>query len=228
MVLVPCWIIQGYNQHHNKEIVSLSGVEITSVSFSHPPIKMWIVWPGHPPLLHIIFCIWMTGNSQLLTETSLSLLGVQAIMPLHTNYNFLFVIAASFRQTWFAEDIRMNHYPWCNGSPELSRGNWAKIREERVLRKTKRITLLDDVRTPAVCCLHFPIFIHLPKASNDFYEVVYILIRLAGNNNLMLLDLMLMTLKSNAALTIAFVIHVLTHSLTLQSSHLSFICSLTH
>lgn len=95
--------------------------------------------------------------------------------------------------------------------PELSRGNWAKIREERVLRKTKRITLLDDVRTPAVCCLHFPIFIHLPKASNDFYEAVHILIKLAVNNNLILLDLMLMTLKSNAALTIAFVIHVLTH-----------------
>lgn len=39
------------------------------------------------------------GNSQLLKYTSFLWVGLQVIISFHTNYNFLFVISASFRQT---------------------------------------------------------------------------------------------------------------------------------
>lgn len=175
--LVPCWIIQGCNQLPNKELVTLSVTESTSVCSLSPPIKMWIVWTEHASPLHSTFCIWMTGNSQLLTETSLSLLGLQATIPLNTNYYVLFVIFASFRQTRFTEDIRMNHYPdaW---ERELSQDQrWAHIKE----RKEDYTSRWGE--NPAVRCLHFHIVIHLSEPSKDFYEGVRRLIRIAVNNN---------------------------------------------
>lgn len=128
-------IIQECNQLCNEEIAGCLGMEGTSVAFSHPQLKRE---EGTNPSLCAFSALGRERqNSQLLAHTPLLLLGLQAIISLHTNYNFLFVIFASFRQTWFTEEIIMNHYLWWNGCLFLRDGTVPRWEINAVLRKAE-------------------------------------------------------------------------------------------
>lgn len=113
MALAVHRITQGNNQCCNKEMVDCPGVQDTSLSFSYPQLKCE---QGIKCSLGV-FCVWRTETEMLSCLRTLSFYRSVYEQSYHSTqtHHFPFVIFASFRQTWFTEEIVMKRSLWGNG-----------------------------------------------------------------------------------------------------------------
>lgn len=134
MALAIHRVTQGNNQCCNKEMGGCPGVEDTSLSFSHPQLQCE---QGIKFSLGV-FCVWRRDRmlSCLRTLSFYRSVYKQSYHSTQTHH-FPFVIFASFRQTWFTEEIVMNRSLWGNSCLRSRDGSVPRTEVTAGLRKAK-------------------------------------------------------------------------------------------